>query len=456
MYDHIGYGFHRYSTDREWLVPHFEKMLYDQAMLAMAYTEAYQATGNNDYESTAREIFSYVLRDMTSPEGGFYSAEDADSEGEEGKYYIWEEGELRDILEKEDAELIINIFNVKKEGNFKDEATGVLTGANIIHLKHSLQQLSREKDVPVKELKKRLSKIRDSLLKEREKRIRPHKDDKILTDWNGLMIASLALGGKAFCEDEFTGAAKKAADFILNNMRNAEGGLLHRYRENDAGIMGNADDYAFFIWGLMELYEATFDTKYLQSAIELNEYFITHFFDDNRGGFFFTPDNGETLLVRKREVYDGAVPSGNSVAILNLMKLAGITGKVDFEEYADRINMAFSQAIDKMPSAHTFFMCAIEFKAGPACEVVITGVKGNDDTNEMIRALNSEYYPNKTTVFKSEDNNDINTIAEYLKDYKCLNDRATAYVCRDNSCESPTTQTEKMMELIKNVTGRYS
>jgi uncharacterized protein YyaL (SSP411 family) len=448
MHDHIGSGFHRYSTDREWLVPHFEKMLYDQAMLTMAYTEAFQATGNSDYESTARGIFSYVLRDMTSPEGGFYSAEDADSEGEEGKYYLWKEKELRDILEKEDAEFITDIFNVRKEGNFKDESTGVLTGANILHLKQSIQQISREKDIQLHELETRLSIIRDCLLNERAKRIHPHKDDKILTDWNGIMIAAFALGAKVFDEDELSGAAKRAADFILHNMRDVEGGLLHRYRENEAGITGNADDYAFFIWGLIELYEATFDTKYLHSAIELNEYFITHFFDYKRGGFFFTPDNGETLLVRKREVYDGAVPSGNSAAMLNLIKLARITGRAEFENYAERINKAFSQVIGKMPSAHTFFMCALEYAAGPSRELVISGVKGSDDTNEMIRALNSRYYPNKTTVFKPEDNNDIISIAEYLKDYKCIDGRATAYVCSDNSCESPTTQKEEMIRLM--------
>ncbi|MFC1495018.1 thioredoxin domain-containing protein [Thermodesulfobacteriota bacterium] len=450
IYDHIGSGFHRYSTDREWLVPHFEKMLYDQAMLAMVYTEAFQATGNNDYESTAREIFSYVLRDMTSPEGGFYSAEDADSEGEEGKFYIWKEKELHNILQKEDAELITEVFNIKKEGNFKDEATGDLTGANIFHLKNTIQAISMEKDIPLTDLKLRLSAIRDALFTEREKRIHPHKDDKILTDWNGLMIAALALGAKVFDEDELSRAARKAADFILNNMRDTEGRLLHRYRENEAGITGNADDYAFFIWGLIELYEATFETKYLQNAIELNEYFIIHFFDDKRGGFFFTPDNGEKLLVRKREVYDGAVPSGNSVAMLNLIKLARITGRVDFEKYAERLNMAFSQAIDGMPSGHTFFMCALEYAAGPSCEVVITGAKGSDDTNEMIYALNRQYYPNKTMVLKPEDNKDyINSIAEYLKNYKCLDNRATAYVCHDNTCESPTTQAKEMMALMK-------
>ncbi len=450
MYDHIGFGFHRYSTDREWLLPHFEKMLYDQAMISIAYIEAYQATGHSDYEVTAREIFSYVLRDMTSPEGGFYSAEDADSEGEEGKFYIWQKKEIEEILQQEDAELITEVFNMKREGNFKDEASGVLTGANILHSKKSLEEISEEKDIPLPDLKDRLSKIRNSLFYEREKRIHPHKDDKILTDWNGLMIAALSLGARIFDDDELSAAAVKAADFILREMRNTDGGLLHRYRDGEAGITGNADDYAFFIWGLIELYETTFETGYLKSAIELTDYFIKHFYDDNRGGFFFTPDNGEPLPVRKREVYDGAVPSGNSAAMLNMIKLARITGRVDFDKYADGINMAFSQAIDKMPSAHTFFMCAMEYTAGPSCEVVITGPRGNDDTNEMISALNRQYYPNRVTVFKPDnDNDDINSIAEYLRDYKCLDNRATAYVCRNSTCETPTTRPNEMIDFLK-------
>jgi len=457
MYDHIGFGFHRYSTDREWLLPHFEKMLYDQAMLAMAYIETFQATGNNDYASAANEIFSYVLRDMTSSEGGFYSAEDADSEGEEGKFYVWKDAELREILNKEDADLITNIFNVKKEGNFKEESTGALTGTNIFHLIKPIRQIAEEKNIPLSELEKRLSAIRNILFNERGKRIRPHRDDKILTDWNGLMIAAIALGAKAFNEENLLCAARGAADFILHNMRDSNGGLLHRYRDSEGGITGNTDDYAFFIWGLIELYETTFETKYLKNAIELNEYYITHFFDKTRGGFFFTPDNGESLLVRKREIYDGAVPSGNSVAMLNLIKLARITGRPDLEKFSERTNQAFSQVINKTPSAHTFFMCALEFVTGPSCEVVITGAEGNKDTFEMIKALNRQYFPNKVTVFKPKNNNaDINTIAEYIKDYKCIDNMATAYVCHDNACELPTTQAVKMLELMKKSLLRYS
>lgn len=450
IYDHAGFGFHRYSTDREWLLPHFEKMLYDQAMLAMAYTETFQATGNIDYRKSAEEIFTYVLRDMTSPDGGFYSAEDADSEGEEGKFYVWKEQELRDILDSEDADLAIDVFNVKTGGNFRDEASRSATGANILHLKKPLPATALEMKIPLKELEERISGIRKTLFNERKKRIHPYKDDKILTDWNGLMIAALALGARAFENKKLSGAARKAADFILNNMTDEKGGLLHRYREREAAITGNADDYAFFIWGLIELYQATFDLNYLKRAIELNDYFIAGFFDKKRGGFFFTPDNGEELLVRKREVYDGAVPSANSVSVLNLIRLARITGDAGLEEYAKKTIRAFSGALLRMPSAHTFFMCGLEFIIGPSCELVIAGVKGNTDTNEMIRAADRGYFPNMVTVFKPEENGGITDVAGYLKDYRCIDNRATAYVCHNSRCESPVSDKDRMLDLLDN------
>ncbi len=448
IYDHIGYGFHRYSTDREWLLPHFEKMLYDQAMLAMAYIEVYLATKKDEYASTAKEIFTYVLRDMTSPDGGFYSAEDADSEGEEGKFYVWKENELRKVLGG-DADPSINLFNVLKEGNFKEESTGKTTGENIPHLSRSPEETAKEWNIPFSELEERLSSARNLLFREREKRIHPHKDDKILTDWNGLMIAAFALGSKAFDETKYADAGKKAADFILEKMRTDNGGLLHRYREKEAAIEGNADDYAFFIWGLIELYEATFEVKYLKHALELNDYFISRFHDRERGGFFFTPHDGEALLVRKREVYDGAVPSSNSAAMLNLIRLARITGRSDLEKYAEGTAIAFSEAVKRMPSSHAFLMCALEYAAGPSCEVVITGIKDNDDTIEIIKVLNEKYYPNKVTVFRpSEENPEIDLLAEYIKGYNCTGSRATAYVCRDNSCSAPVMSPEKLMELI--------
>jgi uncharacterized protein YyaL (SSP411 family) len=241
IYDHIGFGFHRYSTDFLWLVPHFEKMLYDQAMLALAYIEAYQATGKKEYEKTAREIFSYVLRDMTSPKGGFYSAEDADSEGKEGKFYLWTEEEIKQILEPEDTDLIIKVFNIQPRGNFIDMMIQKKTGENIFHLKKPLKDIPSDLNIPEKDLEKQIENIRQKLFSKREERIHPHKDDKILTDWNGLMIAALAKGAQVFKEPLYEDAAKRAVEFIFKNMHNPEGRLLHRYRDDEATILAQVD-----------------------------------------------------------------------------------------------------------------------------------------------------------------------------------------------------------------------
>ncbi|MCP4311694.1 MAG: thioredoxin domain-containing protein, partial [Bacteroidetes bacterium] len=237
IYDHIGFGFHRYSTDAHWLVPHFEKMLYDQAMLAMAYIEAYQATGNKEFEETAKEIFTYVLRDMTDQKGGFYSAEDADSEGVEGKFYVWTEDEIRQVLKGEEADLIINVYNIDKTGNFRDEASGENAGSNILNLEKTLTEVAFRNKESVDGLKERVERARQKLFAVRDKRVHPHKDDKILTDWNGLMIAALAKGAQVFDEPKYADAAKCAADFILTNMRREDGRILHRYREGHAAIL---------------------------------------------------------------------------------------------------------------------------------------------------------------------------------------------------------------------------
>lgn len=335
VYDHIGFGFHRYSTDPEWLVPHFEKMLYDNALLAIAYLEVYQATKNPDYSKTAIEIFTYILRDMRSPEGGFYSAEDADSEGEEGKFYVWSSTEIEKILDKDEADLIKKVFNIEDAGNYLEEATNKKTGANIIHLKESIVNLSDQFNFTEQELRVKLELIREKLFNVRAERIHPHKDDKILTDWNGLMIAAFARGARVLCEPMYLKVAKQAIEFILSNLRKPDGRLLHRYRDGNNEIDAYLDDYAFLIWGLLELYESTFDTFYLKTAIDLNKTQIEHFWDENIGGFFFTADYGEKLLTRQKEIYDGAVPSGNSVSMLNLLKLAQLTWDHDLEQKAD-------------------------------------------------------------------------------------------------------------------------
>ena len=450
IYDHVGFGFHRYSTDAEWFLPHFEKMLYDQALLAMAYIEAYQATGNEEYEETAREIFTYVLRDMTSPQGGFYSAEDADSEGEEGKFYLWKEEEIRNVLGKEEADLIRDVFNVEKGGNFSEEATGRGAGGNILHLKKSIPAIASQLKISEQELEKRLDAAREKLFSFREKRIHPYKDDKILTDWNGLMITALAKGGQVFNELKYAEAAKRAADFILKNLRKPDGRLLHRYRDGQAAVQAHVDDYAFLIWGLLELYETSFDINYLKTAIDLNRDLITHFWDDISGGFYFTADDGENLLLRNKEIYDGAIPSGNSVSMLNLLRLDRITANSDFEEKAEKIGSAFSKTIKQFPAAHTELMVALDFGVGPSYEVVIVGDSQADDTKAMIKAIRRQFVPNKVVLLRQTEKEepDIIRIAEFTKSQLSLNGKATAYVCLNYVCKLPTADISKMIELL--------
>ena len=451
VYDQIGYGFHRYSTDRKWLVPHFEKMLYDQALLSMAYTEAFQASGKGVYRNTAREIFTYVLRDMTAGEGGFYSAEDADSEGVEGKFYLWEEDEIRRILEKEEADLFIRVFNIKKEGNFEEEATGRKEGANIPHLMKSMPEIARDLKVSEEEIKDRVRSAREKLFQVREKRVHPHKDGKILTDWNGLMIAALACGYKVFGDDEYARATKKATNFILKRMRKPDGRLLHRYRDGEVKIDANLDDYAFLIWGLIELYEALFETHYLKTAVELNKDMLRHFWDETSGGLFFTPDDAETLIVRKKELYDGAIPSGNSVAMLNLLRLARLTGDHALDAKAAEIGRAFSDQIRQLPSGYTQFLVSTDFAIGPSYEVVIVGPAGARDTIDMLGALNTRFIPNHVAIYRPSDQKspDIDKIVGFVKNYVTVKGKATAYVCLDNACKAPTTHIKEMLVSLK-------
>ncbi len=390
IYDHIGFGFHRYSTDPNWLVPHFEKMLYDQALLILVYLEAYQATGKEEYANTAKEVLTYVLRDMISSEGAFYSAEDADSEGEEGKFYVWSKDEIEEILGVEEAEVFSKLYNVDVNGNFLDEATRRKTGKNIIHLKSDLP------DTPTIYIKL----IRKKLFEAREKRIKPHKDDKILTDWNGLMIAAFAKAGYIFNEPKYIQAAKKAVDFILNQMKNSEGRLLHRYRKGGADILAFLDDYAFLIWGLINLFEASFETLYLEKAIMLTEKQLKLFWDSSIGAFFFTGEDAESLLTRQKEIYDGAVPSGNSVAMLNLLRLAQLTGNDNYEKKADHLGRVFAESIRANPVAHSFMMVAVDYAVGPTYSLVIAGDKGKEDTISMLNEVRKQFLPNKSLIFR--------------------------------------------------------
>ena len=381
IYDHIGFGFCRYSTDSEWLVPHFEKMLYDQALLVLAYIETYQATGKGFYKETAEEILSYVMRDMTHKDGGFYSAEDADSEGEEGKFYLWTEEEIKEILGK-DSEIFIEFFNVRKNGNFSDPVHNT-KDKNILHIKRNLSEFAAENNLDEKELKEKLVKGRQKLFEIREKRVHPYKDDKILTDWNGLMISAFSKAAQVFGKKIYSDYAVKAAEFILLKMFDKEGRLLHRYREEESAIFANADDYVFLTAALLDLYETVFEPRYLEYAIKINNSFIGHFLDKENGGFFFTPDYGEKLITRQKEIYDGAIPSGNSVAMLNLLRIARITANSSFEEKADKINKAFSNQVRKYPAGFTQFLIALDFAVGPSYEIILAGDKITEDINTI-------------------------------------------------------------------------
>jgi uncharacterized protein YyaL (SSP411 family) len=450
IYDHIGFGFHRYSTDSQWLVPHFEKMLYDQAMLAMAYIEAYQATGKEDYGKTAREIFTYVLRDMTSPDGGFYSAEDADSEGEEGKFYLWTQEQVRQALGNEEADFVAQVFNIKKDGNFTEEATGKKSGTNILHLRKPLEEIASNLNLSQQDLRAHLEVLRQKLFAYREKRVHPMKDDKILTDWNGLMIAALAKGAQAFDEPQYAEVACRAADFIFENMRKANGRLWHRHRGEWTGVDANLDDYAFLVWGLIELYEATFDASHLEFALELTDDMVRHFWDEDGGGFYLVPDDGESLLVRKKDIYDTVLPSANSVAMLNLLCLGRMTGKSDLEERAAKIGRTFSGSVKDSPAAYTQLMVALDFAIGPSYEVVVAGNPHAEDTRAMTRELGRRFLPNKVVLLNPTDQESpaIAQLAKFTKNQSSIGGKATAYVCLNYNCKLPTTDINKMLELL--------
>lgn len=451
IYDHLGFGFHRYSTDEKWLVPHFEKMLYDQALLSMTYAEAFGALGFPSYREKAAEIFNYVLRDMTSPAGGFYSAEDADSENEEGKFYFWTSEEIQQILSKEESQLAALIYNIKKEGNFAEPLTGSKSGGNILHREKSWPEIASSLEMSGEEARRRAKEVQKELYAAREKRIHPHKDDKILTDWNGLMIAALAVGSRLLRENIYLEAAVRALDFILKNMQKADGGLLHRYRDGEAAIDANLDDYSFLIWGLIEAYEASLDERWLQKALELNDYLTEHFCDEKSGGFYFSADFRTDLIVRQKDSYDGAVPSGNSVMLLNLLRLSRITGNSQLEDAARRLSRTFSAAVRQNSAAHTQFMTGLGFAENPSSEIVVVGKRSDADTKLMLDELRCRFLPNAVVIFRPADEPDaaITHIAPFTKDMKSIDGKTTAYVCSNFTCSKPTTDIQEMLALNK-------
>lgn len=435
MFDHVGFGFSRYSTDKRWLVPHFEKMLYDNALLSYAYTEAYQATGKEVYKDIASKIFTYVLRDMTSSEGPFYSAEDADSEGEEGKFYLWYPEEVMETVGKEAGELFCNWYDIKHEGNFE--------GKNIPNLINiDLGRMLEDKG-----LINRLETIRGKLFEHREQRTRPYRDDKILTSWNGLMIAALALAGRAFASAEYTKAAEAAFGFIDRNLVRDDGRLLARYRDGEAALPAYLEDYAFLVWGLIELYQATFKMYYLKRALELNRNMLKIFGGQEDGGLFMYGGDSEQLIMRPKEVYDGALPSGNSVALYNMLRLSKMTGDTKIEERAQQLVEAFAGEVGHNPNAYSFFMSAFMFSMQPGRKIVLTA-RSLQDVGDMLDRINGRFMPFATVLLNFGDEQ-LYKIAPFTKEQKMVEEKPTAYVCQNFACLQPVTEADVLSDILQ-------
>ena len=450
LFDQVGYGFHRYSTDQQWTLPHFEKMLYDQAMHVLAYTEAYQATGEDRYETTAREVIAYVLRDLRAPAGGFYSAEDADSENEagemeEGAFYVWSTDAVRDLLDAELADLVIDLYNMRPEGNYQEESTGKRTGKNVLHLDRSLAEEAERRDMDEDGLRERLDTARVALFEARADRPRPGLDDKVLTDWNGLMVAALAAAARVFDEPEYEAAARRTAQFLRDEMHDAEGRLLHRYRDGDAGIRATLDDYAFLIWGLLELYETTFEPQWLRAARDHMEACLDRFWDAERGGFYRTPDDGEALIVRPKDANDGAMPSGNSVQLMNLLRLARFTGRTEFEDTAAALSRWAGPSARSRPTGFTALLMGLDWALGTPREVVVAGDQEADDTQALLQVLRETYSPTTVSLHRPPgDAPDIADLAPFTAAQTPRDGQAAAYVCQNFQCEAPTTDPDRL------------
>ncbi len=441
IYDHIGFGFHRYSTDAMWRVPHFEKMLYDQALSLVAYTEAFQITKNSAYRATAEEIIKYVVRNMTSDRGVFYSAEDADSEGEEGKYYVWTDNEIAEVLEPAEARIIRKTFNISQEGNYENESTRSRTGSNILYMTKSLEDLSSELGISLSELTTYLTKAKKKMFEHRNRRVCPLKDKKILCDWNGMMIAALSKAGRVLDNTEYIKAAERAADFILTKMRTPAGGVYHRFIDGEPAVPGFLDDYAFLVWGLTELYEATLEEKYLATALDMNEQTIKIFWDHDGGAFYFTPEKSDFPL-RKKEIHDGAIPSGNGVAMLNLIRLARLTGRHDLEDMALRVSNYFADQIKMNPLSHVQTLIALGAAVWPSLEVVVSGDPGDPTTTEMLRVINTASLLDLNVILRYTVNSSvITTLAPFTENLLPTGDKTTVYICVSHECKMPITDT---------------
>ncbi len=456
MHDHLGGGFHRYSVDERWFVPHFEKMLYDQAQLATSYLEAFQITGDPQYAAVARDIFDYVLRDMTSPEGAFYSAEDADSVIDpedpnvkgEGAFYIWTAEEIRELVPSPAAEWFIYRYGVAEGGNVANDPHNEFTNRNILYESVSLADTATQFRQLEEVVAAGIAEAAAILLRARSKRVRPHLDDKILTAWNGLMISAFALGGAVLDEPRYAQAARRAATFLAESMYDpAAGILLRRYRQGDAAIPGFLDDYALFTQALLDLYEAQFHLEDLQLAVRLTEKQAALFEDTAEGGFYSSAAGAPDLVIRMKEDYDGAEPSGNSVALLNLQRLSHMTDRQDFRDSAQHLLSAFAARLRLAPVALPYMLAAVEFRLGDPRQVILVG----EDVRPLARALYSRFVPNKIVLAadSSEARARLALWIPSIAGMSALDNRATAHVCRNYTCQLPVSSVDEFVQLLQ-------
>ncbi len=439
IYDHLGGGFHRYSVDERWLIPHFEKMLYDNALLSRTYFETYQATRKERYRHVAEEVLHYVIREMKSPEGGFYSTQDADSEGEEGKFYVWTRDQIKEVLGKEKGTPFCAHYGITPQGNFEG-------GSSVLNIDSSLEKTSQLYGIPILELEEVLEEGRKKLFNEREKRVKPGRDEKILTSWNGLMISSFIDGFKVTYNEEYLNVARKAAHFILKKMRK-DGHLMRVFNKGKCQVKGYSEDYAFFIQGLIDLYEATFEIEWLKEADALNRRMIHQFWDERNGGFFFTGKENEFLIAQSKNPYDNVIPSSNSVGLFNLIRLGYLTGKESFKQKAEQIIHLFYPLLSEHPSGFTHMLSGLSFFLNPE-EIGIIGSKNDPRTKSMLQEIFNAYLPNKILSLKEPREPIEGSWFPFLKE-KGNPEVPTAFVCKGFTCLPPVRNEEELRKILE-------
>ena len=449
MYDQLGGGFHRYSTDRRWLVPHFEKMLYDNALLARVYLEAWQATGKDLYHRVATEILDYVLRDMTDRRGGFHSAEDADSEGEEGKFFVWRPDEIKGFLGEQDGALFCEYYGVTEVGNFE--------GRSILHVPQEPSEFARERGIPLKQLEDQLTPLRDKLRQAREARVRPGKDDKVIAAWNGMMISALARSYQVLGQERFLKAAERAANFVLTEMVH-DGALLRTYRGKGDGenegvskLPAYLDDNAEMAGALTDLYEATFDLQWLEAANQLAGRMVTDFWDEENGGFFYTSASHKNLLARTKPLHDGAVPSGNSTATLVLLRLSKLLGDAAYGQKAEQVLASARDLMLAQPRGYVNLLCAADFFLYPTREIAIAGKRRGGDTQRLLEVIHDRFIPNKVLALlepRAPGSAAVQERIPLLRHKEMISGKATIYVCRNHKCKLPVTDKAALMKVL--------